>query len=92
MSDAQGKQELSEFENILVQFDDKLDRLEKLVIVVSTSTEKLGDFQKTGNEPATKGEQLNENLVNNFTKRLSRLQTLNNSLGEIADNLTRIVG
>lgn len=93
MKSVAGDKASSELENILLQFDNKLDRLEKLVVVVGTCTGRLGDFQQCESDvEPKKATQLTDTVISNLNERLSRLQAINNSLGGVADNLTRIVG
>ncbi len=88
--EAQPKQN-PEFDRLLLQFDSKLERLEKLVAAISSGIAKISEYQKSECDPM-KAEQSNNTVVGGFEERISRLHSLNNNLDEIAINLYRIVG
>ncbi len=82
----------SEFQRLLDSFDDKLNNTEKTTLALSIRVASLGDFQRKGEELNKKEEKENNSIVTEFEKRLLRLNSLNNILDDIADNLIRIVG
>jgi hypothetical protein len=88
--EAQPKQN-PEFERLLLQFDSKLERLEKLVSIVGSGVAKISEYQKAECDPQ-KAEQPNDTVVGGFEKRILKLHSINNNLEEIVCNLNRIVG
>lgn len=88
--EAQPKQ-TPEFERLLLQFDNKLERLEKLIAVTGSGVAKISEYQKGECDPM-KAEQSNDTVVGGFEKRILRLHSINNNLDEIVCNLNRIVG
>lgn len=84
------KQE-SEFDKILVEFDDQLKRMEMFSSEIENRVKALGYFGDAPS-PSEKENPIPSGIVGAFIQRLQYLRVLNNSLLDSKEGLQRLVG